>query len=87
MTTSMNSSVNKSTEIKRKNKPQKFTRAIVETSNKRYRLSTRRSGPDWDAFHQAMQSMIDDTRDPLYREHLRKLHNKIPIESSLEPAV
>ena len=41
------------------------------------RLSTRQKTTDWDEFHQTMQSLILNTRDPVYREHLRKLYQKV----------
>ena len=49
-------------------------------SNKQFRhlrLSTRRKTTDWDEFHHTMQSLILNTRDPVYREHLRKLYQKV----------
>jgi len=59
-------------------------------SNKQFRhlrLSTRRKTTDWDEFHQTMQSLILNTRDPVYREHLRKLYQKIPVDTAPEPVL
>ena len=66
-------------------KTQRYITTTVETSNCKYRVWSRRAGPDWELFNHVMCELVDSCKDPEYRARLERLHKK--VDQALEPVL